>query len=81
MKIFKKYTAIQLSTETVNDKVNVKLSYGEITGPFYSQDKPTEEFDTEQEATEYAYKTNKYRKWLIVPVVRFSIWEEDEDVA
>jgi hypothetical protein len=30
MKIIKKYTAIQLKTETVNDDVNVKLSYGRI---------------------------------------------------
>lgn len=81
MKIFRKYTAIQLSAETVNDKVNVKLTYGEVEGPYYSKTTPTQEFDTEQEATEYAYKKNKYSKWLILPVVSFSIWEEDEDVA
>ena len=36
MKTVKKYTAIQLGTETVNDNVNVKLSFGEITGPYYT---------------------------------------------
>lgn len=34
MKVIKKYTAIKVGTETVNDKVNVKLSYGEITGTY-----------------------------------------------
>jgi len=60
MKTVKKYTAIQLNTETVNDNVNVKLSFGVITGPFYSRNYPTEEFDTEKEATEYAYEINKW---------------------
>ena len=55
MKIIKKYTAIQLKTETVNDDVNVKLTYGKIEGPYYSRDYPIEEFDTEDEAIEYAY--------------------------
>lgn len=71
MKIIKKYTAIQLNTETVNDDVNVKLTYGKIEGPYYSRDHPIEEFDTEDEAIEYAYKINKWCSWLIVPIVKF----------
>lgn len=67
----KKYTAIQLGTETVNDSVNVKLSFGEITGPYYNTIHPTEEFDTEDEAIEYAYKFDKWCRWLIVPIVKF----------
>lgn len=75
MKIEKKYTAIQFGTETVNDKVNVKLSFGEITGPYYSSTHPTEEFDTENDAIEYAYKINKWGRWLIVPIVKFDNFE------
>lgn len=76
MKTVKKYTAIQLGTETVNDNVNVKLSFGEITGPYYSTTHPTEEFDTEEEAIEYSYKFNKWGRWLIIPVVRFDTFDE-----
>jgi len=71
MKIVKKYTAIQLGTEIVNNSVNVKLSFGEITEPYYDTTSPTEEFDTEDEAMEYAYKFDKWCKWLIIPVIRF----------
>ena len=71
MKIIKKYTAIQLRTENVDDKVNLKLTYGDITGPYYSLDYPEEEFDTEEEATEYAYKTNQWISWLIIPIIKF----------
>lgn len=56
MNIIKKYTAMQIGTQTVNDNVKVSLEYGEITGPYYSQEYPKEEFDTEEEAIEYAYK-------------------------
>jgi hypothetical protein len=71
MTIIKKYTAIQLKTETVNDDVNIKLTYGEITGPYYSRNSPDEEFDTEEEAIKYAFKTNKWANWLILPVIKF----------
>jgi len=71
MKTLKKYTAIQLGTEIVNDNVNVKLSFGEITGPYYNVTQPEQEFDSEDEAIEYAYKINKYGRWLILPIVSF----------
>lgn len=71
MKLIKKYTAIKLSTEQVNDNVNVKLSYGEIKGPYYSTIHPEEEFDTEEEAIEYAYNTDEWVKWLIIPIIKF----------
>ncbi len=71
MKVIKKYTAIQLGTQTINDEVNVVLSYGEITGPYYSQTHPEEEFDTEEEAIEYAYKQFKYGRWVIIPIIQF----------
>jgi hypothetical protein len=72
MKIIKKYTAIQLSTSKVNDEVKVNLSYGDVTGPYYNLIYPKEEFDTEDEAYEYAYKKNQYSNWLIVPIIRFN---------
>ena len=70
--IIRKYTAIQLNTETVNDNVNVKLSFGEISGPYYNLTHPTEEFETEEDAIEYACQFNFYGRWLIVPIINFS---------
>lgn len=72
MEIIKKYTAIQIFTDNVNDEIKVKLSYGDVTGPYYDLQYPQEEFDTEEEAYEYAHKKNEYSAWLIVPIVRFS---------
>jgi len=69
--MIKKYTAIQLRTETVNDDVNIQLTFGEITGPYYDTTHPTEEFDTEDEAIKYAYNFNEFGRWLIVPIVMF----------
>jgi hypothetical protein len=71
MKYTKKYTAIQLGIETVNDNVSIKLAFGEITGPYYSRDYPKQEFDTEEDALEYAYKTDKYTRWIIIPLIIF----------
>lgn len=70
MKVIKKYTAIQLETQTINDEVKVSLSYGEITGPYYKTH-PEQEFDTEEEAIEYAYKQFKYGRWIIIPIIQF----------
>jgi len=78
MKVIKKYTAIMLHTKTVNYFVDLDLTYGEITGlngDYYDREVPQEEFDTEQEAIEYAYKMDSYSKWLILPVVRFDNFE------
>lgn len=71
MKLIKKFTAIQLHTQHVDDQVRIELSYGGITGPYYSRDYPEEEFDTEDEAIEYAYKQNPWARWMIVPIIRF----------
>ena len=73
MKTIKKYTAVQISAvnDYNTDQVRVKLKYGNIEGPYYSQIFPEEEFDTEEEATEYAYKYNKCANWLILPIIRF----------
>ena len=66
-----------MGTETVNDSVNVKLSFGEISGPYYSTEHPKEEFNSEDAAIEYAYKTDKWGRWLILPVVEFNGFEHD----
>jgi len=71
MNPIKMYTAIKLSTRTVDDTVEPKLTYGEINGPYYSREYPSESFTTEEEAIDYAYKTDKCAKWLILPVVTF----------
>lgn len=71
MEIIKKYTAIQIETNTVNRTVKIELEYGEIEGQYYSQERPETEFDTEDEALEYAYKKDKYATSLIVPIVKF----------
>ena len=68
MKVIKRYTAIRLETEKVNDHVNVKLSYGE-------KDYYRKEFDAEEEAIEYAHKNGAYATWIIVPVIRFDNFE------
>ena len=72
MKIIKKYTAIQIRTETVNDTIKVRLEYGNIEGPYYSREHPEQEFDTEEEATKWAYNSNKHATWLIVPIIQFN---------
>lgn len=71
MKVIKRYTAIQLYTTTNDDVVDVKLSYGEIEGPYYDRTTPEQIFDTEEEAIEYAYRYCKYSRWIIVPVIDF----------
>jgi hypothetical protein len=76
MKIIKKYTAIQLGTQTVNDSVEIKLTFGEISGPYYDRTEPKEEFDSEDEAIKYAYNENEYSRWLIVPIISFNHFED-----
>lgn len=71
MKTIKKYTAIQLGSHKINDTIKVELEYGEITGPYYDRTSPETEFETEDEALEWAYKENKYTTWLILPIIKF----------
>ena len=71
MKVIKKFTAVKLNIVEINDEVKADLSYGTIDGPYYSRSRPEQEFDTEDEAIEYAYKTEPYGRWLIAPIIRF----------
>lgn len=69
----KKFTAIQISSYNGRDDEHrlVELSYGEIGGTWYSREYPDEEFDTEEQAIEYAHKKNKYATWMVVPIIKF----------
>lgn len=71
MKLIKKFTALQVRKETLDDNVRVKLTYGEIGGAYYSRIYPEEEFDTEEEAYKHAYELDKWATWLILPIIRF----------
>lgn len=70
---------MQIGTKTVNDTIKVDLEYGEITGPYYSQEHPKEVFDTEEDAINYAYNHCKYSRWMIVPIVTFEITTIEEN--
>lgn len=71
MEIIKKFTAVQIYTKTINNEVTAEFAYGDITGPYYDRTEPETEFDTEEEATEWAYKENKHGNWLILLLVSF----------
>ena len=71
MKIIKKFTAIQLETKKVDYEIQIALTYGNMEGPNYNVTYPKQEFDSEEEAIEYAYKNYKYGNYLILPIVRF----------
>lgn len=71
MELIKKYTAIQVFTRKVNSEITASFTYGNIDGPYYDEKYPEEEFETEQEAIDYAGKKDSYATWIIVPVIRF----------
>lgn len=76
MKTIKKYTAImilEISQERheVGDYYTPTLSFGQVRGAFYSKEYPEKEFDTEDQAIEFAYKENKYVNWMIIPIIKF----------
>ena len=37
MEIIRKYTALQVRKENIDDNVRVKLTYGEVSGAYYSK--------------------------------------------
>lgn len=71
MKLIKKFTTIRLDSERIDKEVKAVMSFGYMHGPHYELTYPEEEFDTEDEAINYAYNFNDYGRWLILPVVRF----------
>lgn len=71
MKLIRKFTAIQIRSNRVNNMVEPSFSFGEIEGPYYSEEHPSETFDTEEEAISYCYEKNNYSEWLIIPKISF----------
>jgi len=71
MEIIKKYTAIQVNSKKINDSVIAEFEYGRILGPYYDETIPITEFNTEEEAIEWAYTENEYANWLIIPMILF----------
>jgi hypothetical protein len=71
MEIIKKFTAVQINTKKVDDTVIAEFEYGRISGPYYDVTEPKTEFETEQEAIEWAYKEDEYADWLILTKVSF----------
>lgn len=71
MKIIRKYTAIRIFETTVDHIQIPKFEYDQITGPYYSEEYPKIEFDSEDDAITYAHKNGKYHKWMIVPIIKF----------
>ena len=60
-----------IGTSTINDTVKVSFEYGDIEGSYYDEQRPKEEFDTEEEAIKWAYEYSKYSRWVIVPLITF----------
>lgn len=71
MNVIRKYTAMMVGKTVINEEHKPNFTFGNESGPYYSVTTPETEFDTDIEATEYAYKTDKWACWLIVPIVRF----------
>lgn len=75
MEIKKSFTAIKIEEykkeiSTFSYESKPDLSFGVISSLF--SDSPIEtSFDTEEEAIEYAYNTDKYVEWLIIPKISF----------
>ena len=60
-----------LNTKKVNDNIQVEFEYGDIKGPYYSEEHPKQEFETEEEAIKYAYEFEKYGRWVVIPIIYF----------
>lgn len=73
MIVIKQFTALEVKTKTVNDAKIAELQFGKDS---YRTPYIETEFDTEDEAVEYAYKANKWGTWLILPVIKFNNFTE-----
>lgn len=71
MKIIKKFVPVKLEEKCVNDTIKADLVYGGINFSYGRRIMPREEFDTEAEAIEHAYNTNRWAEWIILPTIRF----------
>ena len=71
MKTIKKFIALKVEKQIVDDTVEIKLSYGKIEWNYGREILPEETFDTEEEAIEHGKKECSSSRWLILPVVEF----------
>tara|TARA_R110000851_G_scaffold114219_1_gene239317 strand:- start:1 stop:222 length:222 start_codon:yes stop_codon:yes gene_type:complete len=71
MKLIKQFTAIQISSKTVDNVVEPIFEYGSIHGPYYDQSHPETTFDTEDEAIKWAHNECSYSTWMIIPIISF----------
>lgn len=69
MKIVKKFTAIQISDSNNDDTIVPKLKYAHKS---YLYDYVETTFDTEEDAIKWAYETDEYAQWLIIPKISFN---------
>lgn len=68
MKVVKTFTAIQISKSQVDDDIipifrHIRKKYYDDYVPF--------SFDTEEDAIAWAYNTDEYANWLIIPKISF----------
>lgn len=66
----KAFIALQIDTGNTDDTITASFKVGEIEGPYYNRHYPEEEFDTEEEALEWATKENEYARWIILPTYK-----------
>ena len=71
MQIIKKFTAVRISQIIEQNEYLCQLKYGTIQDSSYERYYPETEFDNEDDAIEYAYKTGEYADWVIIPFIRF----------
>lgn len=63
MIIIKKFTALKIETDVINGELKASFIHGETI--------PDTEFNSEEEAAEYAFKQSPHGTWLIIPIIRF----------
>ena len=80
MKVITNYTALKITSfeDTRDDTNKIELSHGSYGGPYYSRNTPEKTFSTEEEAIKYAYKTDKYGEWLIIPKIMFDNFDTED---
>lgn len=66
----KTFIALQVDTGNTDDTITAYLKVGEVEGPYYNRTYPEEEFDTEEEALEWAMTHNEYARWIILPTYK-----------
>lgn len=71
MKIIKKYTPVKIGNPVGYTNGSRSDYVVGLVFPEFSTICGCNEFDTEEEAIEFAYEKSKYATWSILPVIRF----------